>query len=265
MKWLGLVSLLVGAAQAAVPGFDISHYQSSVNFASAYSSGARFVIIKVIIPPLSQKYNTYLFSPHWQATEGTTYKDPKFSSHYTGATNAGFIRGGYHFARPASSTGAAQATYFVNNGGGWSGDGITLPGMLDVEGDCAGLTQTQMVAWITSFVNKYKSLTTRYPMIYTTNSWWVTCTGNSQAFSANCPLVIARYNSVVGTIPGGWPYYTIWQFNDAYVFPQPLLGFVDVKLLELTWWGLGILMAVIRILSTGLILSLLSWPLVRCR
>ncbi|RPA75196.1 glycoside hydrolase [Ascobolus immersus RN42] len=198
MKWLGLIALVVGAAQAAVPGFDISHYQSTVNYQGAYNSGARFVIIK--------------------ATEGTTYKDPKFSTHYTGATNAGLIRGGYHFARPASSTGAVQAQYFVSNGGGWSADGITLPGMLDLEGDCAGLSQSGMVSWVTSFVNKYKSLTGRYPMIYTTNSWWNTCTGNSQAFSANCPLVIARYNSVVGTIPGGWPYYTIWQFNDAYAY-----------------------------------------------
>ncbi len=44
-----LVSLLALAngALASVQGFDISHYQSSVNFAAAYSSGARFVIIKV--------------------------------------------------------------------------------------------------------------------------------------------------------------------------------------------------------------------------
>ncbi|KAJ8126405.1 hypothetical protein O1611_g7233 [Lasiodiplodia mahajangana] len=44
-----LVSLL-GLAQGAlatVQGFDISHYQASVNFGAAYSAGARFVIIKV--------------------------------------------------------------------------------------------------------------------------------------------------------------------------------------------------------------------------
>ena len=34
-------------AAATVQGFDISDYQPSVNFAAAYSSGARFVIIKV--------------------------------------------------------------------------------------------------------------------------------------------------------------------------------------------------------------------------
>jgi len=38
---------LANGALAAVQGFDISHYQSSVNFATAYSAGARFVIIKV--------------------------------------------------------------------------------------------------------------------------------------------------------------------------------------------------------------------------
>ena len=45
-----------------------------------------------------------------QATEGTSYKDPSFSSHYGGATNAGFIRGAYHFAHLDSSTGAAQVS-----------------------------------------------------------------------------------------------------------------------------------------------------------
>ena len=34
-------------AAATVQGFDISNYQPSVNFAAAYNSGARFVIIKV--------------------------------------------------------------------------------------------------------------------------------------------------------------------------------------------------------------------------
>lgn len=32
-----------------VKGFDISHYQATVNYQGAYNSGARFVIIKVSI------------------------------------------------------------------------------------------------------------------------------------------------------------------------------------------------------------------------
>lgn len=38
---------LAGTAHASVQGFDISHYQGTVDFNSAYNSGARFVIIKV--------------------------------------------------------------------------------------------------------------------------------------------------------------------------------------------------------------------------
>jgi GH25 family lysozyme M1 (1,4-beta-N-acetylmuramidase) len=38
---------VLGVARATVQGFDISNYQSSVDFTSAYNSGARFVIIKV--------------------------------------------------------------------------------------------------------------------------------------------------------------------------------------------------------------------------
>lgn len=60
-----------------------------------------------------------------------------------GATNAGVIRGAYHFARPDISSGATQATYFTTNGGGWSADGITLPGALDIE--CKSLTPPRRV------------------------------------------------------------------------------------------------------------------------
>lgn len=42
------ISLAAGAARAAgVQGFDISSYQGTVDFAGAYKSGARFVMIKV--------------------------------------------------------------------------------------------------------------------------------------------------------------------------------------------------------------------------
>ncbi|BDD55459.1 hypothetical protein MPDQ_003450 [Monascus purpureus] len=194
---------LLGVASATIQGFDISNYQGSVDFASAYKSGARFVIIK--------------------ATEGTTYIDTGFSSHWTGATNAGFIRGGYHFAHPDSSSGAEQAKYFIKHGGNWSGDGITLPGMLDIEynpsgSTCYGLSASAMVNWIQDFVSTYHSTTGRYPMIYTTADWWNTCTGNSKAFSANCPLVLARYGSSPGTIPGGWEFQSIWQNSDSYTY-----------------------------------------------
>ena len=44
------VAAIAGLASADVPGFDISNWQRTVDFAAAYKSGARFVIIKVCSP-----------------------------------------------------------------------------------------------------------------------------------------------------------------------------------------------------------------------
>jgi GH25 family lysozyme M1 (1,4-beta-N-acetylmuramidase) len=95
--------------------------------------------------------------------------------------------------------------------------------MLDIEynpsgATCYGLSASEMVSWISDFVDTYHSSEGVYPLIYTTNDWWSTCTGDSTAFSSTCPLVLARYGSSAGTIPGGWGYQTIWQNADSYSY-----------------------------------------------
>jgi len=47
----------------------------------------------------------------------TAFIDAYFSDNYIGATNNSLIRGAYHYAHPNLSTGAAQAEYFLANGG----------------------------------------------------------------------------------------------------------------------------------------------------
>jgi GH25 family lysozyme M1 (1,4-beta-N-acetylmuramidase) len=50
MKGLSIACAVALAAKqvaATVQGFDISAYQGTINYAAAYNSGARFVIIKV--------------------------------------------------------------------------------------------------------------------------------------------------------------------------------------------------------------------------
>jgi GH25 family lysozyme M1 (1,4-beta-N-acetylmuramidase) len=188
------------AAATQTPGIDVSKWQGNVNWASYWSQGKKFAFVK--------------------ATEGTTYQNPYFAQQYNGSYNVGMIRGSYHFALPGNSTGTAQADWFVNHGGGWSGDGRTLPGVLDIEynpygATCYGLTQASMRSWIASFTSRYKALTGRDAVIYTTTDWWTTCTGNTSQFSATNPLWIARYNTTPGTLPAGWAYYTFWQYTDS--------------------------------------------------
>ncbi|KQV12391.1 MULTISPECIES: lysozyme [unclassified Kitasatospora] len=197
-------SPLQSLAVTQTKGMDVSGWQGNVNWSTAAANGARFAYVK--------------------ATEGTTYTNPYFTQQYNGSYNAGLIRGAYHFALPNTSTGAAQATWFVNHGGGWSADGKTLPPALDIEynpygATCYGLSQSAMVSWIRDFSNTVHTRTGRYPAIYTTTNWWVSCTGNNSSFGATNPLWIARYASTVGTLPAGWSYQTIWQYADSGVLP----------------------------------------------
>ncbi|BCJ35712.1 hypothetical protein Athai_32150 [Actinocatenispora thailandica] len=199
---------MAAPAQAAtyVKGFDVSHYQGTINWASQYSKGARFAYMK--------------------ATEGSSYRDPNFNTNYTNSYKAGFIRGAYHFARPNVSGGKAQADYFANHGGGWSADGKTLPPALDIEynpysgGTCYGKTHSGMVSWIKAFSNEIHARYNKYPMIYTTFDWWKTCTGNSSAFASTNPFWIAIYRSTPPTsIPAGTATWTMWQNADSGTFP----------------------------------------------
>ena len=72
-----------------------------------------------------------------------------------------------------------------------------------------------MISWIRSFTARYHSLTGRDAVIYTTLTWWRRCTGNTTAFSRSNPLWVATVGGRIGSLPGGWPYHTFWQYSEA--------------------------------------------------
>jgi GH25 family lysozyme M1 (1,4-beta-N-acetylmuramidase) len=186
--------------RAQTPGIDVASHQGNVDWGAVAGAGIRWAFVK--------------------ATEGTTYENPYFAQQYNGSYNAGMIRGAYHFALPDRSSGAAQANHFVDNGGGWSGDGKTLPGALDIEynpygATCYGLSAGQMVSWINDFVTTYRNRTGRDAVIYTTANWWNTCTGSNTSFAANHPIWAAHYGVSNPTLPAGWSVYTMWQYTST--------------------------------------------------
>ncbi len=197
-----------------VVGIDVASYQGVVDWVSFTKVNRSFVFVK--------------------ATEGSSYRNPYFTSQFGGAKAAGMFAGAYHFANPGGKSGKKQAEYFVKHGGKWTKDGKTLPGVLDIEYNpygkniCYGLSKKKMVSWITSFVKRYKKLTKRDVVIYTTADWWSKCTGNSKKFSKTNPLWVARWTPTTGPgkLPGGWPYYTFWQYSatviDQYRFSNNL-------------------------------------------
>ncbi|MCF6521718.1 lysozyme [Streptomyces sp. JJ36] len=186
---------------SGVQGIDVSHWQGAINWNSVRNSGIQFAWIK--------------------ATEGTSYEDPRFNSNYVDAYYAGVIRGAYHFARPDVSGGGTQANFFASNGGAWSADNRTLPGVLDIEHNpygsmCYGKSTTQMRAWINDFYNTYKARTGRDVVIYTTASWWNTCTGSWGGMYSKSPLWVAHWTSNHSpTIPNGFPTWTVWQYTST--------------------------------------------------
>lgn len=188
---------------SGIQGLDVSSHQSNVDWQRAWNQGARFAYVK--------------------ATEGTYYKNPYYGQQYNGSKNVGMMRGAYHFAIPSPGSAALEANYFVNNGGGWSADGSTLPPLLDIEynpykqlgNTCYNMTAGQMISWIRTFSDTVKARTGRVPMIYTTTDWWRSCTGNTASF-ADHPLHLASYSQAgPGAMPAGWNTYNIWQYSST--------------------------------------------------
>ena len=103
-----------------------------------------------------------------KASEGNYFTNDSFGAQYDGARSVGMIRGAYHFAIPNWSSGADQARFFVQNGGGWSADGQTMPPVLDFEfnpyagrtingfyfgNTCYGMSPSQLTSWVRDFGN----------------------------------------------------------------------------------------------------------------
>jgi GH25 family lysozyme M1 (1,4-beta-N-acetylmuramidase) len=200
--------ITANAAQAnsvpQLPGIDVSAYQGDIGWSG-------------VCP--------YIDFSYAKATEGTYYTNPDFYNQYVGPYNCPLIRGAYHFAIPSNSSGQSQANYFIAHGGGWSGDGRTLPGALDIEynpygNECYNLTQTQMKNWIWDFLNEYHYREHVYPVVYTTTNWWTSCTPNDGTFGKFAPLWIANYSaSGGGPLPRSWGTYTFWQYRDSGSLP----------------------------------------------
>jgi GH25 family lysozyme M1 (1,4-beta-N-acetylmuramidase) len=198
-------SVTVGGASYSVTGIDVSshdHDTNPIDWASVAASGVNFAYIK--------------------ATEGTPpdpYVNPYFASDFQAAKANGLYAGAYAFARPDLGDPAGQADVLVDRSG-WSPDGKTLIPMLDLEGPYGSLTQKfdmcwnmtgSISAWIRSFVTEVQVRTGRPPVIYTSATWWNTCTKSDSSFGSY-PLNIADWTNPQPTVPAGWSNFAFWQY-----------------------------------------------------
>ena len=192
---LTAVGVLTASGLAYGDGVDVSHYQGTINWTKVDNAGVTFAFMK--------------------ATEGTTYTDSMFAGNWAAAASVGIYRGAYHFARPSSSSGAAQAKYYVSKVGAASfkQPGV-LPPVLDLE-VTGGLGVTKLKAWVSDWLTTAQGLTGRTPILYFSPYFWIDNMGNSTAYT-RYPMWIAHYTSAgAPMVPGGWARWTFWQYTSS--------------------------------------------------
>ncbi len=171
---------------------DISHHNGNVNLQLAAAAGIIGVIHK--------------------ATQGTAGVDQMYQTNRTLAANAGLLWGAYHFG--TGGNGAGQAQHFLDVVG--TTDNTLL--VLDFEPNPSGATMS--LADARAFVTAVQQATGRFPGFYSGSLIKQLLGNNKDPLLAQCWLWLPQYgpNAVV---PPNWPTWTMWQYTDGNVGPQP--------------------------------------------
>lgn len=169
-------------------GFDVSEYQSEIDWEQTYHIEEAFELSFVFI----------------RATAGKDKIDSRFKENWNGAKARQLIRGAYHFYRPNENS-KEQARNFINNVTLQKGD---LPPVLDIE----KLPKTQSVEhlkiglrnWLTAIETHYKVK----PIIYSGESYY---TDFLKKEFSEYPHWIANYNFWRNELEADWHF---WQFTE---------------------------------------------------
>jgi len=148
-----------------------------------------------------------------KATQGAAIRDSKYHERRQRAKQLGFLWGAYHFSTGGSV--AEQVDNFLTYARPQDDELISL----DWEpSDGPDMTLEQAK----HFVQMIKDETGRWPVVYGGHLLRESIGHNPDAVLANCPLWYARYAAAPIGIPTQvWPTYTLWQYTDGDVGPEP--------------------------------------------
>lgn len=153
--------------------------------------------------------------------DGGYYQDPQFGPNIFGATAAGLPWGPYFFTNPRPGDGANQARYFVSIGGGKG----TLPALVDVEYNTAGMTGAGIDAFVLDFNRTFTDLTGRVPAVYV-GAFFAGAGSDPRlaVYPLNVPAYLAGYRPnpdpcSIGrpALPNAWGGvgWSAWQFTSS--------------------------------------------------
>ncbi|HEY5885329.1 MAG TPA: glycoside hydrolase family 25 protein [Pyrinomonadaceae bacterium] len=171
---------------------DISHHNGNVNLQAAKGDGIIGVIHK--------------------ATQGQTGVDAMYQTNRSKATAAGLLWGAYHFG--TGGNGVAQAQHFLDVVGTF--DNTLL--VLDFEQNPGGASMS--LADARAFVTQVNQVTGRFPGFYSGSYIKQLLGSGKDPVLAQCWLWLPQYGPTP-VVPANWSTWTMWQYTDGTVGPQP--------------------------------------------
>ena len=215
-----------------IKGIDVAHWEPEIDWARVRAQEIRFAFVK--------------------ATQAADFVDDRFPSHWTGAKQAGILRGAYHFIDPRVD-GRLQAQHFLRTVRLEPGD---LPPVLDLEDlpvtatvvpkAAAGRKQgqggaspkatkaaaktalaanSQMIACAEVWLRTVEQETGRKPIIYSgpffLRDRMADARGTLPSWASKYMLWIANYlnhpirENDLPLQPRGWANWTFWQYSES--------------------------------------------------
>ncbi len=183
-------------------GFDVSEYQSKINWDQTYHIDESFELSFVFI----------------RATAGKNKIDKRFKENWKAAKVRQLIRGAYHYYRPNENS-IAQAENFIRTVKLQKGD---LPPVLDIEKLSKSQSTDQLKVGLQRWLKKVEQHYKVKPIIYSGESYYTDFL--KEEFSAY-PLWIANYNFWRNDLESDWQF---WQFTERAKI-EGIEGMVDLN------------------------------------
>jgi lysozyme len=172
---------------------DISHHNGKVDFRRVAKAGIVGIIHK--------------------ATQGLKFVDPLYYGNREKALAAGLLWGAYHFGTAADSI--KQADHFLCT---VQPEPETLL-VLDYEPNGKS---TMTLAQARQFVIRVNTVTGRYPGLYSGSLIKEKLAKKRiDPILSQCFLWIAQYGPAPTKIPPTWSTWTLWQYTDGWLGPEP--------------------------------------------
>ena len=184
-------------------GFDVSEYQSEIDWEQTYHIDESFELSFVFI----------------RATAGKNKVDSRFKENWKASKERELIRGAYHYYRPNENS-IEQAENFIKNVKLEKGD---LPPVLDIEKLPKSQSIDSLKVGLRRWLNKVEKHYKVKPIIYSGESYYTDFL--KEEFS-DYPLWIANYNFWRNHLEDDWLF---WQFTEKAQI-QGIEGMVDVNI-----------------------------------